>query len=124
MKKLMIFAIAILIFTLASCSTTPESPAIDPAVYELGENVFQANCASCHSPNYDVVLVGPTMLGLASRAGNMIEGMDARSYIIESILEPSAFLNEGFHNLMPATYNNSLDAEELDALVEYLLTFE
>jgi hypothetical protein len=64
------------------------------------------------------------MLGLASRAGSMVDGLDARKYIEQSIIEPGAFLNEGFNNLMPATYVNSLSEDDLSALVEYLLTFE
>ena len=128
MRQLLIATTVIFVLILASCTTNaepaPETPAIDPAVYELGESVFQANCSSCHSPNHDIVLVGPSMLGIADWAGSMIEGMDAYSYIEESILDPSAFLNEGFIDLMPPTYGESLTDEEIDAVIQYVMTLE
>jgi nitric oxide reductase subunit C len=126
MKKLLISAALSLVLILASCGQIVESeqPAVDPALLEIGETVFQANCSGCHSPNYDVVLVGPTMLGLATRAESTIEGMDAYTYIEQSILDPGAYLNEGFLDMMPPTYSNSLSEEELDALMVYLMTFD
>jgi len=128
MKKLIVFFVFILIVTLAACSQTAESaaeePAIDSAVYDTGKTVFQANCSACHSTTSQDTLVGPSMLGIAERAGKMADGLDARGYIEQSILEPGAFVNEGFQNLMPATYANSLSSEDLNALVEYLLTFK
>ncbi|MBN2045462.1 MAG: cytochrome c [Anaerolineales bacterium] len=122
MKNLFIPISIILVLLLVSCS--PKTPAIDPAVHELGEKVFQANCSGCHSLNYDVVLVGPSMLGIADRAANMVEGMDAYTYLEQSILEPSAFLNEGFMDLMPPTYRQSLTPQEVDAVIQYILILE
>ena len=132
MKKTLILASLILILALAACSTTPQpapadAPEADPANTALisqGKTVFQANCSACHTTASKDVLVGPSMIGLASRAWGMVDGLNAIGYVEQSILEPAAFLNEDFQNLMPATYSNSLSNEEMDALVEYLMTFE
>jgi mono/diheme cytochrome c family protein len=131
MKRNLIAALVILVVILAACKPSPE-PASDAAgltvdnsaLIARGEAVFKANCSSCHTTTSDKVQVGPSMLGLASRAGDLVDGLDARGYIKQSILEPGAFLNEGFNNLMPATYVNSLPEEDIDSLVEYLLTFD
>lgn len=128
MKRILIITALTLLLTLAACSLSPTisapEPEIDLATFQKGERVFQANCSACHSTTSKDVLVGPSMIGLASRSGEIVDGLDARSYIEQSILEPGAFLNEGFQNLMPATYATTLNEEDLNALIEYLLTFE
>ncbi len=102
----------------------PETDPVNAALIETGKTVFNANCSACHSTTSQDTLVGPSIIGLASRAGGIVDGLDAHGYIEQSILEPSAYINEGFQNLMPATYGISLSDEDLNALVEYLLTFE
>jgi len=132
MKRTLIVTTLILVLTLAACATASEQvPADVPspdtgntALLDQGKNVFKANCSACHTTTSDDVLVGPTMVGLDSRAGSMVDGLDARGYIEQSILEPAAFLNEDFQNLMPNPDGNSLSDEELEAVVEYLLTFK
>ena len=99
---------------------TPEQE----AVLQRGELVFQANCSACHSTSVDVKIVGPSLAGIASQAGEIISGTDARSYIEQSILEPGAYLSEGYQNLMPDSYSSSLSKDDLEALVDYLMTFE
>jgi hypothetical protein len=53
-----------------------------------------------------------------------VSGLDARAYIEQSILEPGAYINEDFQNLMPNTYANSITDEDLESLIAYLMTFE
>jgi nitric oxide reductase subunit C len=112
---------------LSACSSEQSASPADPSGVdlELGQRMFQANCSSCHSTEKDMVLVGPSIAGLASRAGNTVAGLDAEAYIRQSILEPEAYQNEGFpSNIMPATYGQQLSEEDINALVSYLLTFE
>jgi len=90
-----------------------------------GQAVFSATCSRCHSTIEDSVVVGPSMAGIASRAGERIPGMDARAYITQSILEPDAYIVEGFSgNLMPKNLSEELEEEDIEALVAYLLTLE
>jgi mono/diheme cytochrome c family protein len=128
MKRLFILTTMLFVITLAACGTTTDTETpVDPAkatLIETGKTVFQANCSACHTTSSEDVLVGPSMVGLASRAGKLVDGLDTRAYIEQSILHPGAFINEGFQNLMPATYANSLSTDEVEALIEYLLTFE
>jgi len=96
----------------------------DSALIQQGKLIFQANCSACHSTSPDVTIVGPTLAGIATRAGEMVSGLDARAYLEQSIIDPGATLTEGFKNLMPDTYGNSLSEEDLDALISYMLTFD
>lgn len=124
MKRFIFLIILLTALLLAACSQKPEASSDDQPDYKLGETVFQANCSSCHSANSDIVLVGPSMLGIAERAGNMVVGMDAYTYVERSIIYPSEFLNAGFPDLMPANYGDSLTSEEIEAVIQYVMSLD
>ena len=114
---------------LAACGeTTPAAtptPAITLAPGEVsGETVFSQNCAPCHLLSPNDIKVGPSLHGIASRAGTTVEGQDARTYLLTSILRPDDYLVPDFDNLMPATLAKTLTGEEMDAVIDYLLTLE
>lgn len=90
---------------------------------QAGERLFLQHCAVCHTASGDTVIVGPPLQGVATRAETRVAGLDARAYIEQSILDPSAYVNEGYNDLMPKTFGQVLSPEELNALIEYLLTF-
>ena len=86
-----------------------------------GRNVFLTKgCTRCHSLAgvSTTGQIGPNLTGLADRAGDRVEGLEAGDYIRQSVLAPEAFVVDGFSPLMPTL---PLDTEELDALVEFLL---
>ncbi len=66
--------------------------------------------------------MGPSLAGIGTRAAEHIPDMDARTYIEQSILNPDAYIVEGFPNAMPNDFGKKLSGEELDALVHFLLT--
>ena len=94
---------------------------VTPEMLNKGEAIFKSHCASCHSATQDKVLVGPSMVGIADRAGTRVKGLDAYEYIQQSILEPEAFINEDFPNVMPQTFSSTLTEENLNAVIQYLL---
>ncbi|HSJ84304.1 MAG TPA: c-type cytochrome [Acidimicrobiia bacterium] len=103
------------VFAVDTQSDQVRSQAID------GRNVFLTKgCTSCHSLEgvSTTGQIGPNLTGLADRAGDRVEGMEADDYIRQSVLDPEAFVVDGFSPLMPVL---PLDTEELDALVEFLL---
>jgi mono/diheme cytochrome c family protein len=111
---------------LAACRPTEEiqpTPTLPPQL-ALGQKVFSQNCGACHSTIPDMVIVGPSMAGIATHGANRVDGQDARTYIYTSIFSPEAYLVEGYDNLMPATFAKQLTGEELDAVVAYLLLLE
>lgn len=80
-------------------------------------------CATCHAVEGETVMVGPSLAGIAERAAERVEGMDAYEYIHNSILHPNDYVVEGFvENLMPQTYAEVFTEEEIDQIIQYLLS--
>jgi mono/diheme cytochrome c family protein len=97
-----------------------------------GEKLFnqsvigaQAGCVTCHSLDAGVVIVGPSMDGIGSRAGSTVSGMSAEDYLEESILDPDAYLVEGFPaGTMPQVWQDELNGEQVDQLVAFMMTLK
>ena len=97
-----------------------------------GEKLFnqtvigsQAGCVSCHSLDAGVVIVGPSMDGIGSRAGSTVSGMSVDEYLEESILNPDAYLLEGFPaGTMPQVWQDELTSEQVDQLIAFMLTLK
>lgn len=111
---------------LAGCQNAPASPppATLTAIEVQGQQVFNLHCATCHSTNPDTVIVGPSLAGIATRAGERVEGMEATAYIQTSILKPGAYLVPGFPDAMLPELAKQLTSEDFDAVVAYLLTLK
>ena len=73
-------------------------------------------CAACHSTDDDTI-VGPGWQGLYNRAAQRTE-LEAEDYLVESITKPSAFIPEGFTNVMPAF--DYLSDQELADLIAFV----
>ncbi len=123
-RQLIIIPILLLGILLSACAGEENSPDALSAQEMAGERLYIQNCASCHATSPNTVIVGPSLAGLAQSAGNKVSGQDARSYIETSILEPDAYINEGYNDLMPKTFGKTLTGEDFDALVAYLLTLD
>jgi nitric oxide reductase subunit C len=83
-----------------------------------------AACAGCHSLEAGVVIVGPSLAGVASRAASRVDGESAADYLRESILHPSAYVVEGFPDSMPHNFSEVLSSEQIDDIIAFLLTLE
>lgn len=94
------------------------------APLSLGQSLFLQNCASCHATSGDAVITGPSVAGIATTAETRIAGMDARTYILQSITNPSAYLNPGFKDVMPKSFGTFFSEAELSDLVDYLMTLK
>jgi len=86
-----------------------------------GETVFLTKgCTGCHSrAGVSEGFVGPDLTALADRAGDRVEGLSAEDYVRQSVLDPRAYVVGGYDPLMPVL---PVDTQELDALVEFLLS--
>ncbi len=91
----------------------------------VGEQTFSGNgCGSCHTfkPAGSNANVGPNLDELARAAGRRRPGQSAEEYVRESIENPDAFVVRGFRRgVMPDTFKSDISADEMDALVQYLL---
>lgn len=98
-----------------------------------GQDIFRSKgCSTCHlGPGVEsLVQAGPSLVDVASRAGDRRPGLSAREYLVESIREPSAFLAAGYGAggaFIPTEVGRSpmpllpLSEAELDAVVDFLL---
>jgi cytochrome c2 len=120
------FITALLLLALVACSSSAPSPT--PTLLALeskGQIVFKNYCSNCHSTSSETVIVGPSLVGIATRGGDRIEGMDAQAYIRDSILNPNAYTVDSFpESIMPLNMKDALSSEDLDAVVAYLLTLK
>lgn len=86
------------------------------------------SCVTCHYANSDDRLLGPGLLSLADRFKTYdIEVDSLESYIKQSIVDPLAFIvpdeSPFAPNIMPVNYSDIFTDDELDALVDYILSF-
>jgi len=82
-------------------------------------------CITCHSLEPDVVIVGPSQYGLETRAETRVPGLSAEEYIRQSIVEPNAYIVEGFtEGVMYQNYGQDLTKDQIDDLVAYTLTLK
>ena len=98
------------------------------AVPAEGSALFRARgCATCHHGPETASRLGdsfPSLADAPSWAGTRRPGLTAEDYLAESIAAPGAFISPAFGGVGPGTAmpQLALTAEEIDAIVEYLLT--
>lgn len=95
------------------------------AVKEAGRALFiQYGCNTCHQLNDAGSLAmgsGPSLNGLGNRAANYAGYNSAEDYIMTSIINPNAFIVDGYAaGLMPQNFADQMTPDELDLLVAYL----
>ena len=133
---LVIFAFIFLMAFIISSTTTIETPAV------ITENTYRAeveqalegadpsqaealfvdhNCGVCHIQGNGTV--APLFDGIAIRAATRREPLGAEQYIYESIINPGAYVVEGYANAMPNNYSSVLTQDEIGHIIAYLMTF-
>ncbi|RMF50250.1 MAG: cytochrome c [Anaerolineae bacterium] len=100
-------------------------PAAGKAIFEQSVIGSNPGCATCHSRDAGVTLVGPSLAGIATTAASRVDGMSAEEYIRQSILEPEAYVVDGFvAGTMVPGWDKALSEKELNDLVAYLMTLQ
>jgi mono/diheme cytochrome c family protein len=90
----------------------------------LGEAIYNAQCAGCHSIDGSDG-VGPTFEGLYGSEVEMDDGSIVtvdEDHLYEAITDPRATTRAGFPDVMPSFGN--LDEEELDGLVSFIRSLD
>ena len=148
-RILLCFSVAVTATFVACGGTVAVLPTVTPGPWQslmtprptrmlgpagTGQDLFigLAACSACHTiEGISQGVLGPPLDGIASAAGNRISGYSAEEYIRESIVEPDAYtagtadgLSQDYQEgLMSATMAGIvLTDEDVDALVEYLLS--
>ena len=110
-------------------------PAAQPATVgdaAAGEALFKQTtigsapgCSVCHSTEPNQVIVGPSLAGVASRAGQRVPGQTAEQYLRTSIVTPNAYIVPGYSaNGMYQDFAKVLTDQQVNDLVAYLLTLK
>ncbi len=123
-KTLILVVVMVMIITACGGDDDAEQPALADLTAVEGQEVFDKNCARCHSFEEGKVIVGPSLNGIASMAGTRMDGLDAREYLHTSITMPGSYLVNGYKNLMQSNFGQLLSDQEIEAVIAYLLTFE
>ena len=105
-------------------ATTRAADITDPIA--LGRERFnQYACNACHvlSDANAMGQIGPNLDGIGGWAGEMIPGQTAEEYLRNAIIKPNDFVPEGYApNIMPQDYALRMPPEDVDALVQYMLS--
>lgn len=133
--KLMTFSLAVIWFYAFIAGLVPESSTAvnltsldwsDPeAVAEQGALVFngKGQCAACHTVDTSAPKGRcPDLTDIGINAARRVPGMDAKTYLIESLYEPENYLVTGYGKIMPPVWKSpiSLSKLEIEAVIAYL----
>jgi len=98
-------------------TVTPEQ------LVRVGEELFKGKgtCEVCHRIG-QVGARAPDLAGIGGRAGTRRPGVSPTAYLVESLLQPGAYVVEGFPNIMPRVDRPpiGLNRSELWAVVAFL----
>jgi cytochrome c553 len=95
-----------------------------------GEDIFHNSsggapaCSQCHiTEGFPFgMAVAPSLDGVGERAAERIEGVDAETYLHQSIVAPAEFVTPGFRSIMFSEYAAHLSEQDIADLIAYLLT--
>jgi cytochrome c2 len=147
MKNILIAVFALGLLVIAGCSSSePAQPTDTPSPKETpvpevmgdsekGRQIFEnggANelsaghgylCTSCHTVDGsgEKTHNGPELKGISERGADTVPGLSAAQYIHQSIMDPRAYVVDGYA-YMSVGPSRTLTEEEVADLVAYLLT--
>jgi mono/diheme cytochrome c family protein len=105
----------------ALLSACAEAPATEPIA--RGAQVYrQKSCGSCHAIAGSGGNIGPPLTHIGTVAETRQPGTSAEDYLRTSITDPGAYIVPGFPDSMSRGLARGLSADDLDALVRYLLS--
>src|SRR5437763_1313685 len=101
-----------------------EGGTVTPAqLVKAGEEIFKTKgtCEICHRIGQKGTRA-PDLAGIGARAAKTKPGMSAKAYILESLLQPAAYIVEGYPPIMPAVDKPpiALNRSEVWALTAFL----
>jgi mono/diheme cytochrome c family protein len=93
---------------------------------EIGQEIFDGKglCSTCHTIGQSGALRFPDLDGIATTAAEREPGVDALTYLAQSIYRPNEFIVPGFNPGMPAIDKPpiALSDDEIKAVIAYLQT--
>ncbi len=116
---------------IASLSDEQIFAGMDPALADLvraadpsdGQSVSLGNaCIGCHSLDPNVQMTGPTWFNIGNTAVTRVPDQGPAEYLHQSIIAPNDFVVPDYPaSIMPQTYDQTMDQEDLATMIAYLL---
>jgi mono/diheme cytochrome c family protein len=91
------------------------------ADYDQGFTLYTTECARCHGAQDGV---GPGLANMRDNAPNRVAGLSAADYVYQSIVDPGAYVVEGYSNEMPSTFATDFSPQQVANLVKFILEFD
>jgi mono/diheme cytochrome c family protein len=88
--------------------------------FSRGTQLYLQECASCHGADAGV---GPSLSAMKDEAGNRVAGLSAEDYLHQSIVDPGAFIVEGYDDIMPKDFGQKLSEQDVADLVTFIMDF-
>jgi len=87
-----------------------------------GAKLFMSmGCSGCHGQQKDQRIVGPSFYGLWGRAATRKPGYGSAEYIYESIVNPNAYVVQGFQGgIMPQTFSKQLSPQDMADILAWI----
>jgi mono/diheme cytochrome c family protein len=101
----------------------PGAPGEEATPITRGFQVFnERGCGGCHAiDGISTGTVGPNLTEVGTIAASRVPDLSAEEYLRQSVLEPNAYVVEGFQpNIMPQNFDELISPEQLDDLVAFL----
>lgn len=98
----------------------------DPdAVVEIGASIFntKGQCAACHTLDTSAPPGRcPDLTDIGVSAASRVPGMDAKTYLIESLYDPGKYLVPGYGKIMPEVWKRPIELTKLEiaAVIAFL----
>ncbi len=105
-----------------STSAAQGDPAMGQQLFTTFQPKVGTTCTACHRVDSDDRLVGPGLLHVAERAATRMTGVSAADYLHTSIVDPSAYVVDGYPDIMPKNWSAAFDESQLNDLVAYLMS--
>lgn len=87
----------------------------------LGERYFEKKCSGCHSVSgKSRAMMGPNLKNVALESKLRKKELSPEAYILESILEPDAYVPDGAGEHMPADTVKGMNESSIRNLVAYI----
>jgi len=126
-RSLGLLAAAVAVAGAGLLTLRDDSAASAPVSIDGAEAFHAKGCAECHDgPGWNSPIgIGPSLRDAAAWASTRIEGTSAEDYVRQSVVAPQAFTSPvASPGTSPGTFEMptiTVSAEELDALVAYVL---
>ncbi|KAB2867346.1 MAG: cytochrome c [Anaerolineae bacterium] len=117
----------LLVLVVSACSQGDSVDSLPPGEAGRGEALFTQSingappCSGCHTLD-GTALVGPGFQAYGETASTRRTGSTAQDYTYTSIVRPSAYVVDGFSNVMYSQYGQRLSPQQIADLIAYLLT--